>query len=93
MNYTRPLIFRDALQVPRERVAALSDTDLDLLMLDLIKAEAYRCGSPVSEVRVNTEGKAKDDGCDSWSGQPAAENGWLDEAATRRKICPTRIKI
>ena len=64
MSKPGPSIFRDALQVSRERIAAMSEEDLDVLMLQLLQAQAYRCGSPVNEICVNTEGKARDDGCD-----------------------------
>ena len=82
MTQPRASVFRDALQVSRQRIAALSDADLDQLMLDLMRAEAYKCGSPENEVRVNTEGKAKDDGCDGWTGQPSKANDWLGEVNT-----------
>jgi hypothetical protein len=40
----------------------MSEEDLDLLMLQLLRAQAYRRRSPVNEIRVNTECKAKDGG-------------------------------
>ena len=46
-------------------------------MAQLLRAEAYKCGSPFNQVRVNTEGKAKDDGSDGWTARPATPNGWL----------------
>ena len=44
----------------------MSDFDLSDLMVGLLRAQAHRCKSPLSEVRINTEDKAKDDGCDGW---------------------------
>jgi hypothetical protein len=82
MSTPRPSIFRDALQVSRERIAAMSEEHLDQLMLQLLQAQAYRCGSPVNEICVNTEGKAKDGGCDGWSEKPAAADPWLGSANT-----------
>jgi hypothetical protein len=82
MSKPRPSIFRDALQVSPERIAVMSEEDLDLLMLQLLLAQAYRCGSPVNEICVNTEGKAKDGGCDGWSAKPAAADPWLGSANT-----------
>ena len=42
----------------------MSEQDLDALVLQLLLAQGYRYGSPANESRVNTEGKARDDGCD-----------------------------
>nr|VFK17516.1 MAG: hypothetical protein BECKLFY1418C_GA0070996_103233 [Candidatus Kentron sp. LFY] len=74
--------FRTALQISPERIAHMGDSDLGELMQDLLRAQAYRCGSPVSEVRVNTEDKAKDDGCDGWTGKPEIADDWLGDADT-----------
>ena len=82
MTVQRPSIYRDALQVSSELIEALGETDLDALILDLFKAEAYRCLSPINEIRVNTEEKAADDGCDAWTGAPALENDWLGSSDT-----------
>ena len=82
MTVQQPSIYRDALQVSPELVAALGETDLDALILGLFKAEAYRCQSPINEIRVNTEEKAADDGCDAWTGAPALENDWLGSSDT-----------
>ncbi|MBN2192822.1 MAG: hypothetical protein JW751_08380 [Polyangiaceae bacterium] len=51
-------------------------------MIELLRAQAHRCGSPLSEVRVNTEDKAKDDGCDGWTAKPATKDDWLGETDT-----------
>jgi hypothetical protein len=82
MSKPRPSIFRDALQVSPERIARMSEEELDRLMLQLLRAQAYRCGSPVNEICVNTEGKAKDDGCDGWSATPTTTDPWLGSANT-----------
>lgn len=80
----RPSIFRDALQVSPERIAALDDVDLSTLMRDLLGAHAYRAKAAVSEVRVNTEGLAKDDGSDGWSPKPPAKGGCGRRSAADR---------
>ncbi len=82
MSQPRPSIYRDALQVSPERIAAMSDEDLNMLMGDLLRAQAYKCGSPLNEIRVNTEGKAKDDGCDGWSAKPVTPDDWLGSTDT-----------
>lgn len=82
MNNPRHSIFRDALQVSPERIAAMSDGDLNVLMTQLLRAQAYRCGSALNEIRVNTEGKAKDDGSDGWSAKPETSDDWLGSAET-----------
>jgi len=82
MSKPRHSIFRDTLQVSPERIAAMSDEDLNVLMAQLLRAQAYRCGSPLNEIRVNTEGKAKDDGSDGWSGKPGTLDDWLGSADT-----------
>ena len=60
--------YRNALQVSRERISNLDETDLNEFMGQLLRAQAYRCGSP--RVFVNTEIRAADDGCDGWSDRP-----------------------
>lgn len=82
MSQPRPSIFRDALQVSPERIANMSDADLNALMLQLLRAQSYRCGSPANEIRVNTEGKAKDDGSDGWSARPMKADDWLGSTDT-----------
>lgn len=82
MTRPRQSPFRDALQVSPERIAHLSDAEPSELMIDLLRAQAHRCGSPLSEVRVNTEDKAKDDGCDGWTSKPATKDDWLGETDT-----------
>lgn len=82
MSNPRPSPFRDALQVSPERIAHLGDAELSELMVELLRAQAHRCGSPLSEVRVNTEDKAKDDGCDGWTAKPATTDEWLGETNT-----------
>ncbi len=82
MNNPRPSIFRYALQVSPERIAAMGDEDLNVLMFQLLRAQAYKCDSPLNEIRVNTEGRAKDDGSDGWSAQPTTPDDWLGSADT-----------
>ncbi|WP_144234499.1 hypothetical protein [Oceanidesulfovibrio marinus] len=78
----RSSIYRDALQVSPERIARISDEELNVLMADLLRVQAHKCRSPRSEVRVNTEGKAKDGGCDGWSARPEVADDWLGSTDT-----------
>jgi DNA polymerase III delta prime subunit len=82
MNSTRPSIFRNALQVSPERIANLSDRELNQLMGHLLRAQAYRCGSPQGEIRTNTEIKASDNGCDGWTAKPVKPDDWLGSTDT-----------
>jgi hypothetical protein len=70
-------IFRNALQISHGHIASMSDSQLNALMEMLIKAQAQRCGSPISEIRINTQGDAPDDGCDGWSGKSKDLDDWL----------------
>lgn len=70
-------IFRNAIQVSPERIAQLNDADLSSLMRHLFHHQAYKCGSPQNEIRVNTEGDAADDGCDGWTAKPRDDDQWL----------------
>src|SRR5271166_3615451 len=70
-------IFRNALQISPMRVAAMSDGELNALMEMLIKAQAQKCDSPISEILINTQGTAPDDGCDGWSAKPSGPDDWL----------------
>jgi hypothetical protein len=70
-------IFRNALQISPMHIAAMSDSQLNALAEMLIKAQAQRCGSPISEIRINTQGDAPDDGCDGWSAKPKDPDDWL----------------
>jgi hypothetical protein len=82
MSQPRPAIYRDALQVSPERIAAMSDENLNMLIGQLLRAQAYKCGSPSNEVRVNTEDKAKDDGSDGWTAKPGTPDEWLGATET-----------
>lgn len=82
MSAGLPSVFRDALQVSPERVAAMSDVELNVLMTELLEAQAYTCRSRVDKVRANTEVKAADDGCDGWTAKPEIDDGWLGDGAT-----------
>ncbi len=73
---------RNALQVSKEQISRLKDYELSALMEALLLAQAYRAGSPRSEIRVNTEEKAKDGGCDGWSAKPERDDEWLGAADT-----------
>src|ERR1700737_855447 len=70
-------IFRSALQISPMRIAARSDSDLNRLMEMLIKAQASKCGSPIGQIRINTQGNAPDDGCDGWTAKPRNPDDWL----------------
>jgi hypothetical protein len=74
--------FRSALQVSGQQVASLSDAELGDLMDRLLRAQAHRCGSPPSQVRVNTEDRAKDGGCDGWTSRPVTNDAWLGDTDT-----------
>src|SRR5271165_705747 len=75
-------IFRNALQISPMRVAAMSDSELNALMEMLIKAQAHKCDSPISEILINTQGNALDDGCDGWSAKPKSTDEWLGSENT-----------
>lgn len=98
MTRPRQSPFRDALQVSPERIAHLGDAELSELMIDLLRAQAHRCGSTQSEVRVNTEGKAKDGGSDGWTAKPTTKDDWLGETNTCWQLkagvsgAPARLK-
>lgn len=70
------------LQVSAERLAALRDDELSLLFRDLLRAHAYKTGVPSDAAYVNTEDKAKDDGCDAWSEAAASPDEWLGPECT-----------
>jgi hypothetical protein len=70
-------IFRNALQISPVQIASMSDSQLNRLMEMLIKAQAHQCGSPLGEIRINTQGAASDDGCDGWSAKPTGQDDWL----------------
>ena len=72
--------FRSALHVSPQRLALLTDTELNELMRQLLHVQAYRCGCP--DASVNPEVRAADDGCDGWSERPAQADRWLGSSAT-----------
>jgi hypothetical protein len=82
MSEPRNSIFRSALQVSPVRIAAMSDGELNMLMGRLLQSQAHKCGSALSGIRVNTEAKAKDDGCDGWSVEPVNPDEWLGSTNT-----------
>jgi len=82
MSQPRSSIYRTALQVPSKRIAAMNDQELSTLMGQLLRAQAYRSGLPLSGIRVNTEGRAKDDGYDGWSDGSTEWDEWLDQSDT-----------
>ncbi|MDP3207937.1 MAG: hypothetical protein Q8M65_02205 [Rhodoglobus sp.] len=82
MAKTRASPFRSALQVTPARLSLFDDADLQDLMRELLHAQAYRCGAAVNQISVNTQGQAKDDGCDGWSPAPSATDVWLGSSAT-----------
>lgn len=65
------------LQISAERIATLRDYELSLFFKDLLRAHAYKTGVPLDAAYVNTEDKAKDDGCDAWSGSASSPDEWL----------------
>jgi hypothetical protein len=60
----------------------MSDEDLNVVMGQLLRAQTHKCGSPLNEIRVNTEGGAKDEGSDGWSAKPKTPNDWLGSTDT-----------
>jgi hypothetical protein len=78
----RSSLFRDTLQVRPEQIAALDDVALNDLLRELLYAQAYRGGAASSEIRVNTELKASDDGADGWSPKPTLSDPWLGAVET-----------
>lgn len=82
MSSNQPSLFRTALQISSERIGYLKDTELSQLMSELLRAQAHRSGSPLSQVAVNTEEKATDGGCDGWTAKPARPDEWLGNADT-----------
>ena len=70
----------DGFQVSPEGIASLTDAELGELMTGLFRAQAHRCGSPQTKVRVRTEEKAKDGGCVGWTSKPVTKDDWLGDA-------------
>ena len=75
-------IFRTAMQVSPEIIARMNEGELNILMNDLFRVQAYRCKSSLSEIYVNTQDKASDDGCDGWTAEPEVPDDWLGDANT-----------
>jgi len=73
-------IYRTALQASEVKISGLDDAALNNVMRDLLQAQAYLAGA--EPVIVNTEVKAKDDGCDGWSSAPRSPDRWLGNSAT-----------
>jgi WD40 repeat protein len=82
MSPSAPLVFLSALQVEPKRIARLEDAELGKLMGQLLRAQSYRCGAPLSELLTNTQEKAADGGADALSGKPATPDEWLGDAKT-----------
>lgn len=70
------------LQISAERVAALRDYELSEFFKELLRAHAYKTGVPADAAYVNAEDKAKDDGCDAWSGPAENPDDWLGREET-----------
>lgn len=70
------------MQVPQRRISLLLDDELDQLVLELLRAQAYKCGADLTKIVVNTEEKAKDAGCDGWSPAPSNPDPWLGDVGT-----------
>lgn len=70
------------LQVSAERIAALRDYELSELFRQLLRAHAHKVGVSADAAYVNSEDKAKDDGCDAWSGPAARPDAWLGAEET-----------
>lgn len=73
---------RHPLQVSKRTISRLSDEELDTLVDELLRASCYRSGADATKVIVNTESKAKDEGCDAWSPCPFEPDDWLGNEET-----------
>ena len=78
----RKFVYRAAFQLPATRIAEMDEHGLNELMLELLRSQANRSGAAVNAVRVNTEVKAKDEGCDGWTPQPTKTDSWLGQVPT-----------
>src|SRR5689334_7363549 len=72
--------------VSPEQLRYLADTDLKVLMRDLLVDRAYRCRADVSRVKVNTDDKASDDGCDAWTPAPQVSGATREVITDARRI-------
>lgn len=70
------------MQVPRRRISLLQEDELDQLLLELLRAQAYKCSADVTRIVVNTEEKARDAGSDGWSPTPFNRDPWLGDVET-----------
>ena len=64
------------------RIKDMNEQELGELMSMLLRAQAQRSGSPLDQIRVNTEEKAGDEGCDAWTAAPAIPDPWLGATET-----------
>ncbi len=60
----------------------MNEQELGELMNLLLRAQALRSGSPLDQIRVNTEEKAGDEGCDAWTAAPTTPDPWLGSSET-----------
>lgn len=60
----------------------MDEEELNELMRDLMPAEAYAAGSPLSQLSVNLETKAGDGGADAFSAAPLRASDWFGTADT-----------
>ncbi len=87
-----------SLSVSPERIARLTDIELGELMAQLLKAQSYICGAPVSEVRIESDELLRDQGEDAWTGKPKTPDEWLGDVETCWQLkagkagTPARIK-
>lgn len=64
------------------RIKDMNEHELGELMSLLLRAQAQRSGSPLDQIRVNSEDKAGDEGCDAWTAAPAIPDPWLGATET-----------
>lgn len=69
-------------RVAPSRVKNMNEQELGELMNLLLRAQALRSGSPLDQIRVNTEEKAGDEGCDAWTAAPTTPDPWLGTTET-----------
>ena len=77
MDRSKPSVYRDALQISLERIAAMSPQQLNSLMGRLLRAQAHRSGSSLSGIRINAEDTAKDDECDRRYNKTTTTDNWI----------------
>ena len=74
--------YESGLEVTASAIAQLDESALGLLMHDLVFAEAYRSGTPVDQIWINTEERAGDGGGDATTPAPTRSSNWFGSTET-----------